>query len=136
MPTLTILLDSNEYIFGLKELQASSTDLLATLTSFSVKLPRFILDELHDNLGSDELKKLYRLIRKTKTEIIEQKVPLKLVETYQKQLPTEDAVIAAYCEFLQVDVLISENRHFLMNFHPKTFDVFSALNFLIQYPNF
>lgn len=81
MSISTIVLDSNEYIFGLAELEKQSIDLLS------------------------------------------------LVQKYRRDLPPEDAVIAAYCEFLKVDALISENRHFLVNFHPKSFVVLSAKQF-------
>ena len=132
MPILTILLDSNEYIFGLGGIRKDSKDLLQVLASFRVKLPRFILDELHANIGETKLKALYRLIRETKIEVVEEKVPLSLVKKYQKEIHPEDAVIAAYCEFLQADVLISENRHFLIGFQPKSFGVLSAEEFLQQ----
>lgn len=130
MSTLTILLDTNEFIFGLTQPTESSAQLLEELPDFTVKLPRFILDELHNNLPNNILKALYSLLKETKTEIIEQQVPVSLVEKYQKQLPSEDAVIAAYCEFLKIKVLISENRHFLVDFHPKVFEVLSAQRFL------
>lgn len=130
MPTLTILLDSNEYIFGLSGERAQSVQLLNTLASFRDKLPRFVLNELHDNLTEERLKKLYRLVKDAQLQIIEERVPLSLIEKYQKQLPPEDAVIAAYCEFLKVTYLISENRHFLVDFNPKGFEVLAAQNFL------
>lgn len=130
MPTLTILLDSNEYIFGLTESLEESAKLLKILSSFKVKIPRFVLDELNDNLSGDLLKKLYQLIRNSNIEIVEDKVPVSLVEKYEKELPAEDAVIAAYCEFLKVDIMISENRHFLVDFDPKLFMVLSAQSFL------
>lgn len=130
MPTLTILLDTNEYIFGLTEPEGFSAKLLGNLPSFTVKLPRFILDELHNNLPREILKILFTLLQEAKIEITEDQVPISLVKKYQKQLPYEDAVIAAYCEFLQIDILISENRHFLVNFNPKAFKVLSAQNFL------
>ncbi len=133
MLTLTIVLDSNEYIFGLSEQLKPSTSLLKNLSGCIIKLPRFILDELHDNLEEILLKKLYRLINNAKIEIIEEQIPAFLIEKYQKQLPAEDAVIAGYCELLKVDVLISENRHFLVDFHPKAFKILDAQNFLNIY---
>ena len=133
MPILTILLDSNEYIFGLKDIYSSSNRLLSILSSFNVKVPRFILDELHDNLSDILLKELYQLIKTTGVEIIEEKVSIRLVEKYQKQLPVEDAIIAAYSEFLKVEVLVSENRHFLVDFRPKAFKVLSSKEFIEQY---
>ncbi len=136
MPTLTILLDTNEYIFGLTKPEGDSAKLLENLPSFIVKLPRFILSEIHSNLPEDMNKIFYALLKEAKVEIVEEPIPASLVAKYKKQLPEEDAVIAAYCEFLQVDILISENRHFLVDFHPKAFKVLSAQNFLAQYPNF
>lgn len=56
MPTLTILLDSNDYIFGLTKPQRFSARLLKNLPNLTVKLPRFIMNELHDNLPEDILK--------------------------------------------------------------------------------
>lgn len=133
MPTLTILLDSNEYIFGLTKFQKSSAQLLEKLPDLNVKLPRFILNEIHNNLSKDLLKIFYSLLKEAHIEIIEEQAPVSLVKKYKKQLPPEDAVIAAYCEFLGVKILISENRHFLINFNPKAFEVLSAQNFLEQH---
>lgn len=133
MPTLTILLDTNEYIFGLIRPTGFSAQLLQKLPNFSVKLPRFILNELHKNLPEDVLKSTYLLLNEANVDIVDQQIETNLVEKYQKQLPPEDAVIAAYCEFLAVDILISENRHFLVNFKPKAFEVMSAQNFLERY---
>lgn len=73
------------------------------------------------------------MLKEAKIGIIEDQIPASLVEKYQNQLPAEDAVIAAYCEFLKVKILISENRHFLINFNPKAFKVLSAQNFLEQH---
>lgn len=130
MPTLTTLLDSNEYIFGLTKPQGFSAQLLKKLPNLTVKLPRFILNELHNNLSEEILRIFYLLLQKAKVEIIEDQVSASLVKKYQNQLPIEDAVIAAYCEFLKVKILISENRHFLLKFNPKTFKVLSAQTFL------
>ncbi len=133
MTTLTILLDTNEFIFGLTKPQESSAQLLGKLPYLSIKLPRFILNELHDNLSYTLLKELYQLIREAEVEVIEEKIPASMVKKYQKQLPPEDAIIAAYCEFLRIEILISENRHFLVDFHPKAFRVLSAHEFIEQY---
>lgn len=130
MPTLIIILDSNEYIYGLTETKEASIDLLELLSDFTVKIPRIILDELHQNLRADDLKNLYRLIKEADLETVERKTPSSIVDKYSKHLPYEDAVIASYCEYLNVDILVSENRHFLVNFHSRAFRVLSASAFL------
>lgn len=135
MRTLTIILDSNEYIFGLTEKKEPSDALLAMLSNFTIKIPRIILDELHQNMRKDELKSLYKLIRDKEVVIIEDKIPASTVDKYKKQLHYEDAVTASYCEYFDVDILISENRHFLVNFHPKAFRVLSASEFLKEFSN-
>lgn len=129
---MTIVLDSNEYIYGLANTIETSVILLKKLSSFEVKIPRFILDELHNNLTEELLKELYKLIIEQKIVIFEEKVSEKSVKKF-KDLPYEDAVIAAYCELLKVNVLVSENRHFLIGFHSKSFKVFSAKDFLDQF---
>ena len=133
MPTLNILLDTNEYIFGLTKPKGYSSQLLENLPNFIVKLPRFILNEIHHNLPEGIHKIFYYLLKEAKIEVVEELIPANLVDKYKKQLPLEDAVIAAYCEFLHIDILISENRHFLVDFRSKVFKVLSAKNFLNQY---
>lgn len=130
MPILTILLDTNEFIFGLREPEGYSAKLLGKLIQFNIKLPRFVIDELHNNLPENVLKLFYSLLKENEIEILDVQIPASLVEKYKSQLPPEDAIIAAYCEFLHVDVLISENRHFLVNFHPKVFQVLSVHEFM------
>ena len=124
----TIILDTNEYIYGLGGTKKECEDLINRLPNFNVKVPRIILNELYNNLGDNLIKDLYRLLRFTEAEIIEKKVPISLIDKYK--VPYEDAVIASYCEYLKVDALISENRHFLIDFHPKSFKIFSAHDFL------
>lgn len=126
----TIILDTNEYIYGLTGRKKSCVDLISKLSSFKVKIPRIILDELHKNLSDIILKDLYELLGKEKVDIVYEKVSIDLVNKYQEKVPYEDAVIASYCELLKIDVLISENRHFLIGFNPKNFQVFSAHDFL------
>ncbi len=130
MHTLIIVLDTNEFIFGLTNSLSHSAILLENLEKLRVKLPRFILQELHNNLPESVLRLVYFLLKEKGVEIVDMQVPSTLVEKYQSQLPPEDAVIAAYCEFLSVDVLVSENRHFLVDFQPKVFRVLSAQEFL------
>ena len=134
MHTLTIILDTNEFIYGITQTKEASTNLLACLQDFVVKVPRIILDELYQNLRRDLLKELYKLLRDTNAEIIEKKTPVALVNKYEEQVPYEDAVIASYCEQLNIDILISENRHFLVGFQPKSFQVLSASDFLKKFP--
>ena len=128
MHTSTIILDTNEYIYGLTGIKKPCADLIGKLSTFKVKLPRIILDELHKNLSEDLLKDLYKLLRVAQVDIVGEKVSIDLVNKYK--LPYEDAIIASYCEHLLVDVLVSENRHFLVGFRPKSFKVFSAHDFL------
>lgn len=133
MPTLTIILDTNEYIFGLKKVSKGSVRLLQKLSYFKVKAPRLILEELHRNLDTALMKELYGILLKAKAEVVEERVSNTLVKKYENELPYEDAVIASYCEHLKVDFLISENRHFLVGFKPKNFKVFSAEDFLKKF---
>lgn len=133
MRTLTIILDTNEYIFGLIEKDQNCKELLESLANFRVLIPRIILSELHNNLGGELLSKLYRLLIDNNIEIVDAKIPHHIVEKFKGKLPFEDAIIVAYCELLEVDYLISENRHFLVGFNPVKFKVLPAREFLKRY---
>lgn len=133
MHTLTIILDTNEFIYGLTDTKKACITLLTKLPDFNVKIPRIILNELHNNLPRELLKELYKLLKDANVEIIDKKTPVSLVKRYEEQLPYEDAVIASYCEHLNIDILISENRHFLVDFNPDAFQVLPATEFLKKF---
>lgn len=75
MPTLTIILDTNEYIFGLTEKDRNCKRLLDQLSNFQVFIPRIILKELHNNLSGEQLNRLYKILIKTNAEITCKVVP-------------------------------------------------------------
>jgi len=130
MQNITLILDSNEYIFGFRDKNSHSASLLTKIKFFKLKIPFIIIEEVDRNLPIDLQKKFYQLIG-DHAEIVFKLPPEEYLEKYRAQrLKSADSLIAAYCEFLNVDFLISENRHFLVDFHPKSFKVFSAHDFL------
>jgi len=134
MQNITLILDSNEYIFGFKDKNSPSASLLAKNKFFKLKIPLIIIEEVDRNLSRDLQKKFYQFIR-DHAEVIFELPPEELLEKYRaKGLKNADSLIGAYCEFLSVDFLISENRHFLSDFNPKAFKVLSASDFLRQFP--
>ncbi len=134
MQSITVILDSNEYIFGFRDKTSDSASLLTKIKFFKLKIPEIIIQEVDRNLSKDLQKKFYQFIRDY-AEVAFELPPEDLLEKYRaKGLKNADSLIGAYCEFLDVDLFISENRHFLADFHPKTFKVLSASDFLKKFP--
>jgi len=133
MQNITLILDSNEYIFGFSNKDSASASLLTKIEIFKLKIPYIVIEEVDRNLSKDIQKKFYQFIR-DHAEVVFELPPEEFLEKYRDEgLKDADSLIGAYCEFLNVDFLISENRHFLLNFHPKAFKVLSASDFLKKF---
>ena len=120
---MRIILDTNEYIFGLDDETGKTPPgkLLDTIRilieeagGFRLLLPEIIRKEVQRNIPEDLAGDFYRFVYSS--EKIEhyymEDVPVELFEKYRnKGLKEGDALIAAFTEFIKADYLISENRN-------------------------
>ena len=133
---MRLILDSNEYIFALGAIRDPDCEkLLEEIAKhsdkMSIRIPRLIVEEIHNNLTSEAFKE-FMLFINTLSKIDEDyEVPFELGAKYEaKGLKTADAFIAAFTEWTGADVLISENRHFLSRQTNLPFKIVNADNCL------
>ena len=129
-PTTPLILDSNEYIFGLSGQKASCEQLLDQLDQLRVFVPLMVVREVERNLermyGLGTV--FFRLIIPRKNiAIVWSPPPEHLVLAYiERGFSKEDAIIAATAEEVQAEYLVSENRHFLQHTPDLPFQVINA----------
>ncbi len=112
------LIDTNVWIFGLRrdENFPESARVLDEIGSFLVLVPLQVIKELHLNLIDDEMKDFYRLLNKFPdcAEVSWERVPSeRVVFCKDRGCRKGDAIIAAYAETLNADLIVSNNRQFL-----------------------
>ena len=125
MIELKLVLDSNEYIFYLAN---KTNGVLRLLDSQDAKifLNDLIFDEVIRNITKEATKYFISLLKNPKFEVIAHQIPKSLTEKYKNLgLKKADRVIAAFCEAVEADYLITENRHYL---NGKKFDKFKVLS--------
>lgn len=135
-----IVLDTNEFVFGLTGHSASSTrllDIVPTLAGWRIIISSTVLEETTRNLSaihSSLVGKLHALIYGSRRFVVlsDDELPQSLVESYQDRgLPDEaDARIGAFAEWVQADFLVSENRHFLRELKTTAYRVVDAAGML------
>lgn len=140
---MRIILDTNEYIFGLdseagKEDPAKVLDVIRIFIEesedFRLLLPEIIRKEVQRNIPEEFEKDFYRLIYSSKK--IEHysmlDIPRELFLKYkvEKGLKDGDALIAAFAESAKADYLISENRHIYRTLDSRAFSTITASQFL------
>ncbi len=129
-PTTPLMLDSNEYIFGLSGTKASCVQLIDQLDTLHVFVPLMVVREVERNLElmyslSSVFFKL--IVNQENIVIVWSPPPEKLVLAYiERGFSKEDATIAAVAEQVQTEYLISENRHFLQNSAGLPFQIINA----------
>ena len=132
-----VVLDTNIWIFGLRRHPAfpGCTLLLKRLSLLQVILPRQVLRELWANLTESELRTLFRLLNQFPEQMVIrwEKADRETIRKYQTLgCKLGDAVIAAHLEALEVQVLVTENRHFLEGLQGLPFRRLSAIEVLAE----
>ena len=140
---MRIILDTNEYIFGLDSEAGEVAPgrvldairiFIEEYEDFRLLLPEIIRKEVQRNIPADLEGDFYRLIYSS--EKIEHysmlDIPIELFEKYrnEKGLKEGDALIAAFAEFVKTDYLISENRHIYRDLDIREFTTVNAKEFL------
>ena len=91
--------------------------------------------ELRKNISSSELKEFFSLIDPLSNfEIVYQQPGQGIFENFQRLgLKIGDALIAAFCISENVEILISENRHFLQQFPKQPFEILDSALFCVRF---
>ncbi len=134
---MRICIDSCALIPGLQESDPASARLLDLLgEELIVVIPRLVAQEVTRNLDSRaQVRRFYRLFQNHEFAlIIDDPVPENLVSKYVALgLPAKaDAFIGAFAEWMNVQYLISDNRHFLRELKAEVFEVVDADTFLTR----
>jgi hypothetical protein len=131
---ILLVLDSNEYIFGLSEMKDTSVKLLDVLPfveGLKIVVPSTVLDEATRNLSyihSILVTRFNDLIYGYEKFSVVSDEGLPDVKEYQRLgLPSEaDARIGAFAEWVKADFLVSENQHFLKELKTTAYQVIDA----------
>ena len=122
---MIIVLDSNEYINYIEK-KTFLLDKIFLYDKIIVYLNETITKEVTNNLGEPLVKDFYDFLFRNDINVYYEKMELKLLQKYKKLgLKKGDIAIAAFCEAINADCLITENRHFLKS---KKFDKFKILS--------
>lgn len=126
-----ISLDTNIFIFGIRNIDPYSVLILTNLFRFDVCIAAQVEKELRRNITSSELKEFYSLIDTLlKFEIVYQQPEQTIFQKYQSLgLSMGDALIAAFCNGEGVEILISENRHFLQHLPKQAYEILDSKSF-------
>ena len=122
---MIVILDSNEYInyIGKKILLL---DKIFLYDKISVYINETITKEVINNLSQSLIKDFYDFLLRNNINVYYEKIPFDLLQKYKKLgLKKGDIAIAAFCETIGADYLITENRHFLKS---RKFFRFEVLN--------
>lgn len=120
-----MVLDSNEYVFYFGN---KSSDMLKLLDYKAIKflLTDLIVQEVLRNIRKESIKDFFNMLKNPRFEVITEQIPNDLIEKYKKLgLKKGDIALAAFCERINANYLITENRHFLKS---RKFDKFRVLN--------
>jgi len=129
---LQFVIDANEYIFGLGPSKRESSESLLKLVAripsrYSFRICRTIVQEVRDNLSTQDFQTFIKLISIVATIDEDLLVPFELGAKYEAEgLKAADAFIAAYTEWTGADAIVTENRHFLSRHDDLPFKVLTA----------
>ena len=132
---MLICIDSCVFIRGLKEPLSDAKQLLDLLSpALPTVIPRLVAIEVTRNLPTAiDKARFYRLFfERPFAMIIDEDIPTALLVSYiDKGLRAKgDAYIGAFAEWMQVDALISDNRHFLRELRADAYGLVSPPEFL------
>jgi predicted nucleic acid-binding protein len=123
------------FIRGLRDDTSDAAQLLNLISeNRPLVIPRLVAQEVTRNLlNPEQAAAFYHLFARSDFAfIVEEPVPRDLVLAYtERGLPAKaDAFIGAFAEWLQVDYLISDNRHFLRDLQTTAYQVITPAQML------
>jgi len=130
---MLICIDSNVFILGTTDVDADAAALMDMLPQLNVLVPRLVVVETVRNLapiGMD--KQFFTTIGEAPLfRIVDAPTPPELIEKYAALglSAKADALIGAFTEWMGVQYLISDNRHFL-SLTTEAFEVLRPGEFL------
>ena len=130
-----VVLDTNEFIFGLVGNQKYPAFLIQNLgklsQDFEFCVSRQITKEILDNIPKNCQGRLFNLINSGIIKYDDKLIDKKLLVKYKTYgLKKGDVVIAAFADKENADFLISENRHFLKELKNAKFKILDAEQFI------
>jgi predicted nucleic acid-binding protein len=128
---MKVSLDTNVWIFGIVGVDEFCERILLNLTKFEVVVPDQVREELERNLSDFDMKQFYQFVLRFGIMVDFAAVPSDYIVAFEeKGLKKGDAEIGAYCEWRQIDVIVSDNRDFLRGLSAgQSFDVMSPQAF-------
>lgn len=140
---MRLVLDANEYIFGLNRLSGKSASirliheilprLMDEVEDFSLLVPETVRDEVQRSLTGPLLSDFYRLVTSDPKILYGwlYEVPPEFLDKYAaKGLRPADATIAAFADWFKADFLISDNRHIYEQLKVDEFVTCAAAEFV------
>lgn len=132
---MRICIDSCVFINGLTQTDLAATRLLEMIgPDLVLVIPRLVAQEVTRNLQTPEqVRRFYRLFHQRPFAfVIDELVPPTLVDDYARRgLPQKaDAFIGAFAEWMGVDYLISDNRHFLRELQTTAYRIVDPAEFV------
>jgi len=111
---MRISLDTNVWIFGLLANDVFCEKIIDHLNLFEVIIPGQVRIELERNLSTVVLKKLYQIAQISGVQFNFEQVPDIYIRMFEaKGLKKGDAIIGGFCEWKQIEAIVSDNRDFL-----------------------
>jgi predicted nucleic acid-binding protein len=128
---MRISLDTNVWIFGIVGVDSYCERILLNLTRFNIIIPDQVREELERNLSDYDMKRFYQFVYQCGVGIDFERVPQTAINAFEeKGLRKGDAEIGAFCEWRQIDILVSDNRDFLKSLSSdRSFQVMSPKQF-------
>jgi len=128
-------IDSCVFIRGLIREDADTRQLLGLIgPEIQLVIPRLVAIEVTRNLTTcPQQLAFYSLLHKNENAaIIDAPIPPRLIARYLALGLSEkgDAIIGAFAEWMQVDYLISDNRHFLQELRTDAYRLLTPGDFL------
>lgn len=110
---MILVLDSNEYINYLEKKSKILNEIFAN-EEITICINEVIVKEILRNIDERKSKEFYSLLYRHKIVAYNKKLSLDLLQKYKDfGLKKGDIAIAAFCEAMDADHIITENRHFL-----------------------
>ena len=140
-PILTVVLDSNVYIFSINRSEPGCTALLDTLVTgrwqdvLTIATPRMVEREVVQilrDISPGAPRRFYTILASSPWNGVTYEDPPEelILKYWELGLPEEDGIIGAFAEWIGASYLVSQNRHFLERLKTDAFAVLDAGAFL------
>ncbi len=128
---MRVSLDTNIWIFGIIGVHPACEKILLNLSKFDIVIPDQVRREVECNFSDFDMKQFYHFLLRHNISVDFASVPTEFIKAFEgKGLKKGDAEIGAYCEWRQIDVIVSDNRDFLRGLSPDHyFEVMSPETF-------